>query len=341
MQVEEVLTQTSFSTLLNYNLTSTDKWISYAINLLLKTIVVQKDEVFKELCGDTKSDQEKTSLSTDIHMSDQASKMDKLKMLKEKAMHKHFFEATEGNKYAGALATDKFQDLVTSDKEQDLTTDSVQCPILHPTNNSFLKILDSNIFHLQKKLWGGYQSNELDKKSQQKLWIPCYKTFGVEISTTKTQAVSFYLRNLGMLIDQGVCGVTSASLELVLFFVVMSSQVSLPQPVVLTFCQSVIKLMSNMGESFSAAARCLMNCIVDKIMCERAFTSFFSTQLLELLQKMENPQKQHHTGFGDRLADISMMSIMRLASNENMTDDERILLRRLMLRVDLKKLEKC
>ena len=135
---------------------------------------------------------------------------------------------------------------------------------------------------------------------------------------------------------------TSISLELVLFFVGMASKVSLPQPDVFTFCESVIKLMSKMDETVTTATKCLIKCIVDKIMSERAFTSFFSTQLLELLYKMENShQKQNNASwFGNQLADVTVMSIMRLASNEDMTDIERILLRKLVLQLDLKRFVK-
>lgn len=335
-----MFTENSFSTLLHYNLNNPEKWVGYAVKLLLKTVVIQKDAVFKKLCGNVDSDQHKTPpSSTDCHGKDQASKIDKLKILKEKAMHKHFFEATEGNKYTGAYATDKFQDLAFVDREQELMSDSIQCPIFHPTNTTYLKILDSNVSHLQKKLRKSAQSNEFDEKSQQKLWIPCYKTFGEEISSTKSQAVSFYLKNLGKLIDDGGCNLTSISLELVLFFVGMASEAPLPQPAVLTFCESVIKLISKMDEAVSTTTKCLIKCIVDKIMSERAFTCFFSTQLIDLLQRMESSRwKQNNTSwFTNQLADVSMMSIMRLASSEELTDDERILLRKLVLHVDMKR----
>ena len=343
VQVEEVFTENSLSTLLHYNLNKPEKWLGYAVKLLFKTVVIQKDAVYKKLCGNVDDKQDKTPPpSSDSHAKDQASKIDKLKILKEKAMHKHFFEATEGNKYTGALATDKFRDFASSDREQELMTDSIQCPIYHPANNTYLKILDSNISNLQKKLRKSAHNNEFGEKSQQKLWIPCYKTFGEEISSTKNQAVSFYLKNLGTLIDDGGCSLTSISLELVLFFVEMTSKVSLSQPDVLTFCESVIKLMSKMDETVTTATKCLIKCIVDKIMSERTFTSFFSTQLLELLHKMENSdQKQKSASwFGNQLADVSNMSIMRLASNEDMTDVERILLRKLVLQVDLKRFVK-
>ena len=343
LHIEDIFSQETLCTLLRYNMTSREKWVCYAINLLLKSVIMQKDSllyqigVYKTLQMLVKS---KKTVSTDLkdvtpQQNTQASKLEQLKALKEKTIHKNFFEVTEG-KYSGALASDKFHEMTANSDKDELGTGYAECDVIHPVLNEFSKILNSNISGLEKQIWSN-QCMDIQSETSQKLWIPCCKTFAEEVESMKVKSVDYLIRNLCQCLDEIQHSPTVQCLEVVLF-IVESALIDLTskfsqQDTMLKFCEQVVKLVVKLENSTNASLKSAIDKIVELILsASPIYTSHFSMKLIELTSS-------GHTSKPPKLPacliNANLLSMERLALLPQPTAQERVLLKQLMVNVDL------
>lgn len=330
-------------TLLIYTVKSENKWISYAINLFLKSIVSQKDLILKQIDSSSLSLQrhDSTSLlsveSKDIGKSinEQVSKLEQLKLLKEKAIHKNFFEATEG-KYTGTTG-EKLQLIASScAKDHDLTTPVVQCNVLHPMPNDFNKILIANILAVENRMWQLSTGNTFKKKKpRQKLWIPNGKVFCEEISCMKKSSISFILVAFCEILKESLCHQISTScLEELLFLLdlLYSTTHEPPSQITSDLCETVVQLVLKTNDP-SITNPCLKsttNKIVEIVLKFPSIAHKFYLQLTKLSQTTQPPINPSTT-----FADINLMSLKNLC--ETMFDEnDRVMLKEIILNIDFK-----
>uniref|UniRef100_A0A7M5TZX2 UBC core domain-containing protein n=2 Tax=Clytia hemisphaerica TaxID=252671 RepID=A0A7M5TZX2_9CNID len=347
LHMENIFSKDIISNLLRYTMTSREKWVCYAINVLLKSVIIQKDSVlhqigvYKTLQSLMKKKKETTDLKDVQGQQNQspASKLEQLKALKEKTIHKNFFEVTEG-KYTGALASDKFHEMTSNSDKDELGTGYAECDVIHPVLNDFSKILNSNISGLEKTIWTN-QSMDIQQGAGQKLWIPSCKTFADEVESMKDRSVDYLVHNLCECLEENHHSPTTVQcLEVVLFVVNTTLLENTPkaadQNTMLRFCEQVVKLVVNLGDTTNPCLKSAIDRIVNAILAEPVYASHFSLKLIELTSSGHTSKLPKSPVC---LTNVNILSIAKLASLSQPTFAERVLLKQLMVQVDLQDID--
>ena len=342
--MEEFIGGDLLKTLLIYTIQNPNRWISYAINLFVKSIVTQKDLILKQIDATSilpKRHDTKSLLSVeskDTGKSEQVSKLEQLKMLKEKAIHKNFFEATEG-KYTGTTG-EKLKLIASScAKDFDLSTPVVQCNVLHSMPNNFNKILKANILPVESRIWQLSTGNTFkEKKPQQKLWIPNGKIFCEGIGCMKVSSISFILLNFCEILRKSSRHQLSTScLEEMLFLLdLLYCTTQEPSSQITTdLCETVAQLVVKTGDlsvtnpSSKSSLKSTVNKIVEIILKFPSVSHKFCLQLTKLMRTIE-PSAKSPGAFSD----INLMSLKNLSESVFLEADDRVMIKELILDID-------
>lgn len=335
------------------------KWLAHSINLLLQSIVTQKDIILKEVgiissstAASTKkekasllppfADKELPGGSSNKGITDQSSKkFEQMKAIKE-SMNKKFFDATDGGKH---FTGEKFGDAgPIAGGVESLAVAAVQCNVIHPVSSGFHRILEADILSLQNSTWRRkyeLSTSAASKRGRaQKLWIPSSIQYGAEVMSMKSATMSFILDTLlDLITQQGVDAVQLQCLHQLLFFLQILHQqnIDFHENTATKLCNTCLAILTKSSTPMSTnpSYQSILKKITKILLGISTVASSFSLQLLQV--SSSNSDCENVTGKivqnNDEFLKLHLMSLQRLVAMTDLGDQERTLLKELLLKI--------
>lgn len=302
---------------------------------------------------------------------DHLKKFEQLKAMKE-SMNKKFFEATENKHLMENKSNSDMMNMNTNDKYSELGGATIQCNVIHPCAHGFHRILEVNMLKIQRQLWNQKcelindedHIMALSRQRIQKLWIPNSIQYGAQVMCMKASTMAFACNVFIELLEDRELErqhceeeiVNVQTMQQLLFLLEMISQhhVHIDESVMKKLCDTSLNLITSLSfsrssssltsaGSVSSSVNTLHKYLLKKISLvllnvPSLSASTFSLRLFQadIKHRQQNALASNSGGESEMntgLANFHFLSLEKLCSTTELTEEERILLKELLFMI--------